>query len=79
MQKFVQQGFLSQKLAKVTKAEAQLEKLKLEKAAQERKREKSKGIWPVKGEAILTDDFSEPRPDLWTVFGSDSRYQDDSL
>ena len=79
MQEFVQNGYLSQKLARVAEAEVQLKKLKLDKAAQERKRAKSEGIRPVKGEAILTDDFSEPRPDLWTVFGSDSRYQDDSL
>ena len=79
MQDFVQNGYLSQKLARVAEAEVQLKKLKLDKAAQERKRAKSEGIRPVKGEAILTDDFSEPRPDLWTVFGSDSRYQDDSL
>ena len=79
MQEFVQNGYLSQKLARVAEAEVQLKKLKLDKAAQERKRAKSEGIRPVKGEAILTDEFSEPRPDLWTVFGSDSRYQDDSL
>ena len=79
MQKFVQQGFLSQKLAKVTEAESQLEKLKLEKAAQEEKRAKSEGIKLVAGETILTDDFSKARPDLWTVFGSDSLYQDNSL
>ena len=79
MQDFVQNGYLSQKLARVAEAEVQLKKLKLDKAAQERKRAKSEGIRPVKDEAILTDDFSEPRPDLWTVFGSDSRYQDDSL
>ena len=79
MQDFVQNGYLSQKLAGVAEAEVQLKKLKLDKAAQERKRAKSEGIRPVRGEAILTDDFSEPRPDLWTVFGSDSRYQDDSL
>ena len=79
MQDFVQNGYLSQKLAGVAEAEVQLKKLKLDKAAQERKRAKSEGIRPVKGEAILTDEFSEPRPDLWTVFGSDSRYQDDSL
>ena len=79
MQKFVQQGFLSQKLAKVTEAESQLEKLKLEKAAQEEKRAKSEGIKLVAGETILTDDFSKARPDLWTVFGSDSLYQNDSL
>ena len=79
MQEFVQNGYLSQKLARVAEAEVQLKKLKLDKAAQERKRAKSEGIRPVRGEAILTDDFSEPRPDLWTVFGSDSRYQDDSL
>ena len=63
----------------VAEAEVQLKKLKLDKAAQERKRAKSKGIRPVKGEAIMTDDFSESWPDLWTVSGSDSRYQDDSL
>ena len=66
-------------MASVAEAEVQLKKLKLDKAAQERKRAKSEGIRPVKDEAILTDDFSEPRPDFWTVFGSDSRYQDDSL
>ena len=77
MQDFVQNGYLSQKLAMVAEAEVQLKKL--DKAAHERKRAKSEGIRPVKDEAILTDDFSAPRPDLWTVFGSDSRYQDDSL
>ena len=57
MQEFVQNGYISKKLARVAEAEVQLKKLKLDKTAQERKRAKSEGIRPVKGEAILTDDF----------------------
>ena len=42
LQKFAQEGFLTQALAKATAAEAHLEKLKLEKSARDKKRVKSK-------------------------------------
>ncbi len=42
LQKFAQEGFLAQALAKATAAEAHLEKLKLEKSARDKKRVKSK-------------------------------------
>ena len=72
MQEFVQNGYLSQKLARVAEAEVQLKKLKLDKAVQERKRAKSEGIRPVKGEAVLTEGGSEEEVDSLAILDDDT-------
>ncbi|HBO50842.1 MAG TPA: hypothetical protein DD471_02575, partial [Planctomycetes bacterium] len=59
--------------------EAHLEKLKLEKSAQDKKQVKSKKDpspgKPAVGGSVLVDDFSKSRPELWELVGSDWRYQ----
>ena len=90
LQEFVQEGLLTQAQAKVAQAEAHLEKMKLQKAAADRKKElaksenenpapkagkKNPADKPAVGGPVLVDDFRKARPDLWELVGSDWRYQ----
>ena len=90
LQEFVQEGLLTQAQAKVAQAKVHLEKMKLQKAAADRKKElaksenenpapkagkKNPADKPAVGGPVLVDDFLKARPDLWELVGSDWRYQ----
>ena len=90
IQTFVQEGLLAQSQAKVTAAESHLQQTQQQLAAANKQKQKatSKDPNPAQqpstepdkkqpgvGEAILVDDFSKARPDLWDVSGNDWRYQ----
>ena len=90
LQEFVQKGLLAQAQAKVSQAEAHLEKMQLQKAVADREKnlahsededptpksgERNPADKPAAGGVVLVDDFRKARPDLWELVGSDWRYQ----
>ena len=81
LQEFVKEGLLSNIKAKVAEAKVHLEKVKLQKVVEDRKKEQEAEVATEAGgdESVFADDFSNARPDLWELVGSDWRYQGGGL